>query len=118
VALLTSSRKGSDVSSGTDLTQSEQEGLTHLHAQRAARCGWCEPAFYRTEQALEQGPSAVEPLREGPPHLGTHPAHSPRFLPALRGNHTLRPELLPDICYISLAVKFGVGQHQTDARQR
>jgi hypothetical protein len=41
---------------------------------------------------------------------------TPGFLSALGRDHTLRPELLPDVGVIPLAVEFGVGQHQTDAR--
>ena len=44
--------------------------------------------------------------------------NSPRFLPALGGNHALCSELLPNIGMIPLAVEFGVGQHQPDARLR
>jgi hypothetical protein len=37
---------------------------------------------------------------------------APGFLSAFGGNYTLRPELLPDVGVIPLAVEFGIGQHQ------
>jgi len=54
--------------------------------------------------------------REGPPHLGPHSVHSPRFLSALGGDHTPRSQLLTNVGVIPLAVELGVGQHQPDAR--
>src|ERR1700674_4409796 len=93
-------------------TQSEQQGLTHLHAQRTTWCPSRELALYRTEQAFDQGPAAIKPLRECPPHLGTHSAHAPCFLPALSGNHTPGSELLADVGVIALAVEFRIGQYQ------
>ena len=45
-------------------TQSEQQGLTHLRAQRTTRCTCRELALHRREQALDQGTAAVEPLWE------------------------------------------------------
>lgn len=77
--------------------QSEQQGLADLHAQRTTRCACRKLALYRTEQALDQGPEAIEALRKCPPHLGAHSAHPPGFLPTFGGDHALRPELLPDI---------------------
>jgi hypothetical protein len=97
-------------------TQTEQQGLTLLRAQRAAGRTSRELALYRTEQALDQSAAAIEPSRERLPHLGTNSVHSPRFLPAFGGDHALRPQLLADIGVIPLAVEFGVGQHQPDAR--
>src|SRR5208283_3155563 len=91
-------------------------GLADLHAQRATRCAGRELAFYRTEQALDQGPKAIEALRKCPPHLGPHSVHAPSFLSALGGDHTLRSQLLTNVGVISLAVEFGIGQHQPDAR--
>ena len=52
------------------------------------------------------------------PHFGTHPAHAPGFLPEPSRDHTLCPESLPDVGVVPLAVEFGVGQHQPDARPR
>src|SRR3984893_11676863 len=97
-------------------TQSEQQSLTLLRAQRAARSAGRELAFHRTEQALDQGSAPVELLRKGSPHLGAHSMDAPGFLSTLGGNHALRSELLADISVIPLAVEFGVGQHQPDAR--
>jgi hypothetical protein len=42
--------------------------------------------------------------------------NAPGFLFALGGDHTLRPELLPDLGVIPFAVEFGVGQDQPNAR--
>jgi hypothetical protein len=42
--------------------------------------------------------------------------NTPGFLSALGRDHTLRPELLPDVGVVPLAVKLDVGQHQPDAR--
>src|SRR5271169_3868646 len=97
-------------------TQAEQQGLTLLRAQRAAGRASRELALHRTEQALDQGSAPVESSRECSPHLGAHPMDAPSFLSALGRNHTLRPELLPDVSVIPFAVEFGVGQHQADAR--
>ena len=93
-------------------TQAEQQGLTLLRARRTARCTSREVALYRREQRFDQGPAPIEPLRERPPHLGANFAHSPGFLAALGRDHALRPELLPDIGVIPLAVELGVSQHQ------
>ena len=41
-------------------TQSEQQGLPHLHGQRSTRCASREVAFYRTEQAFDQGAAQAE----------------------------------------------------------
>ena len=97
-------------------TQSEQEGLALLRVQRAAGRTGRELAFHRTEQALDQGSSPVEPSRKCSPHLGAHSMNAPGFLSALGRDHTLRSELLADIGVIPLAVELGVGQHQPDAR--
>jgi hypothetical protein len=96
-------------------TQSEQQGLTHLHAQRTTRCTSREFPFHGREQAFDQGAAALNPLREGTPHLDTHSVHAPCFLSALGGNHALRSEALADVGRIALAVEFRVGQHQRDA---
>jgi hypothetical protein len=96
-------------------TQSEQQGLALLCAQRTAWRTSQELALHRREQRFDQGPTPPAPLRECPAHLGAHSVDKPRFLPTLGGDHTVRPELLPDIGVIFLAVEFGVGQHQSDA---
>ena len=92
-------------------TQSEQQGLTLLRAQRVARRTGRELALHRTEQALDQRSASVEASRECSSHFGAHSMDALRFLSTLGGNHTARPELFPDT-----AVEFGVGQHQPDAR--
>ena len=97
-------------------TQSEQQSLTLLCAQRAAGRSGRKLAFHRGEQALNQSATAVKPLREGTSHLGAHAMHTPGFLSAFGGDHALRPELFPDVGVIPLAVELGVGQHQPDAR--
>ena len=97
-------------------TQAEQQGLTHLGAQRTTGCASRELALYRTEQTLDQSTAAIEGSRECPPHLGTHSVQVPRFPSALGGDYTLRPELAPDIGVIPLAVELDVGQNQADAR--
>src|SRR5271167_2546023 len=97
-------------------TQAEQQGLAHLGAQRTTGRPSRELALHRTEQTLDQSPAAIEASRERPPHLGAYSVQVPRFLSAFGGDYTLRPELAPDIGVISLAVEFGVGQHQSDAR--
>src|SRR6202049_434368 len=99
-------------------TQTEQQGLTLLRAQRTARRTSRELALHRREQRFDQGPVPIEPLRERPPHLGAHSVHSPGFLPALSGDHTLRPELLPDIGVVALAIEFGSGNNYAHARLR
>src|SRR5271170_8492243 len=97
-------------------TQSEQQGLTLLRAQRATGGAGRELAFYRTEKALDQGSAPVEPSRKCSPHLGAHSMNAPSFLSPLGGDHALRPKLFPDVGVIPFAVELGVGQHQSDAR--
>src|SRR5579864_8510104 len=97
-------------------TQSEEQSLTLLCAQRTTGRSGRELAFHRTEHALDQGSAPVESSRKYSPHLGAHPMDAPAFLSALGGNHTVGPELLPDVGVIPLAVELGVGQHQPDAR--
>src|SRR5271167_4913665 len=97
-------------------TQSEQQSLTLLRAQRASRRTSREFAFDRTEQALDQGSAAVESLRECSPHLGAHSMDAPGFLSALGWNYALRAELLADVGVVPFAVELGIGQHQPDAR--
>ena len=96
-------------------TQAEQQGLPHLHRQAAAWGASRELAFDRREDALDQRATPVELLRKGSPHLGTHSVHAPSFLSTLGGDNTLRSELLTNVGVISLAVEFGIGQHQPDA---
>ena len=97
-------------------TQPEQQGLAPLHVQRATGRSSRELALHRRKDALDQGAAPVELSRKRPPHLGPHATNAPSLLPALGGDHTLRPELLPDVGVIPLAVELGVGQHQPDAR--
>src|ERR1700730_6210311 len=97
-------------------TQSEQQSLTLLRVQRAARSAGRELALDRTEQALDQRSASVEASRERSPHFGADFMNMPGFLSAFGRDHALRPELLPDVGVIPLAVELGVGQHQPDAR--
>ncbi len=78
-------------------TQSEQQRLALLCAQRAARRAGRELAFHRTEKALDQGSAPVEPSRKCSPHLGAHSMDAPSFLPAFGGDHALCPEWLSDV---------------------
>ena len=78
-------------------TQAEQQSLTLLRMQRAARRTSRKLALHRTEQAFDQRSAPVEALRERPPHLRAHSVDAPRFHSALGGDHALRPELLPDV---------------------
>ena len=71
-------------------TQSEQQGLTHLHGQGATWGASREFSFDRREQALDQGPATVGPAREGASHLGTHSVQAPGFKPSVcRGQDRL-----------------------------
>src|SRR5580698_10682916 len=99
-----------------DETQAEQQVLTDLGAQRTTGRASRELALHRTEQTLDPSTAAIKASRERPPHLGTHSADAPGFLSALGRDYALRPELAPDVGVISLAVEFGVGQHQPNAR--
>ena len=94
-------------------TQSEQQSLTPLRAQRTARRTGREPALQRTEQLLDQRSAPVEPWRESSPHFGAHPVDASRFLSAIVGDHILRPELLPGVGVISLTVELAVRHRQT-----
>src|ERR1700675_4023330 len=93
-------------------TQSEQEGLALLRVQRAAGRTSRELAFHRTEQALDQGSSPVEPSRKCSPHPRAPSINTPGFFSTFGGDHALRSELLADIGGIPLAVELGVGQYQ------
>jgi hypothetical protein len=66
-------------------TQSEQQGLTPLRAQRTAGGTGRELTLHRNKQALDQRSAPIGPSREGPPHLGTHSMYASRFLSALGG---------------------------------
>src|ERR1700758_1345170 len=90
-------------------TQTEQQGLSHLHRQSAARSAGRELALDRREDALDQSAATVELLWKCPPHFGADPADAPGFLSALGRNHAPRTELSADVRVIPLAVEFGVG---------
>ena len=96
-------------------TQSEQQGLPHLHGQGSTRCASREFSFDRREQGLDQGAAAVNPLWEGTPHLGADSVQMPGFLSALGRNHALCSEAFADVGMIALAVELRVGQYQPDA---
>ena len=96
-------------------TQAEQQRLSFLHGQGAARCTSRKFALHRREQGFDQRAAAIDAARERSPHLGAHSLEAPGFLSALGGDHTVRSELLPDVGVISLAVELGVGQHQSNA---
>src|ERR1700739_4575894 len=96
-------------------TQSEQESLAYLRAQRSTRCTGRKLSFHRREQTLDQGATAVNPLRECAPHLGAHSVHVPGFLSAFGGNYALRAKTLADVGMNALAIELRVGQHQRDA---
>ena len=74
-------------------TQSEQQGLAHLHPERATGRASRELALHRREHRFDQGAAPVELSRKGPPHFGPHSAHPPGFLPTLGGDYALGPEL-------------------------
>lgn len=93
-------------------TQAEQQSLAPLDAQRAAGRTSREFALHRTEEALDQTSTPVEPPGKGPTHFGAHTVDTLDFLPAHGGDHTVRPELLADIGVIPLAIELGFGQHQ------
>jgi len=90
-------------------TQSEQQGLAHLHVQCAAWCTGRELALHRREEALEQSAASVEPSRKRSPHLGADSMDAPGFLSALGGDDTVCSKLPANIGMISLAVELGVG---------
>ncbi len=95
--------------------ESEQQGLTHLRAQRLTRGPSREFSFDRREQALDQGAATVKPSWESISHLGAHSMHAPSFLSAFGGNQALCSKALADVSMIALAIKLRVGQHQSDA---
>jgi hypothetical protein len=97
-------------------TQSEEQGLTLLHRQRATGRASREPALHQDKQALDQRSVPIERSRKRPAHLSAHPVGAAGFLPAFGGNHSLSPELLPDIDVIPFAIELCVGQDQPDAR--
>ena len=95
-------------------TQSEQQGLAHLHAQRAAWCTGGELSLHRREDTLDQGAASIQPSRKRPPHLSADSLDAPSLVATLGRDHALCSELPANIGMISLAVEFGVGQHQSD----
>jgi hypothetical protein len=97
-------------------TQSKQQGLAHVHSQRATWCTRRELALDRREQALDQDSTPVNPSWVWPPHLGADSMNPPDFLSALGGDHAQCPELLPDVSVIPFAVELCVGQYRPDAR--
>jgi hypothetical protein len=84
-------------------TQSKLQSVTHLQAQRASGCASGELAFDGTKEAFDRSAAPVEAFRKRQPHLGANSARSPHFLRTLGGDHTLRPELLPDRGVIPLS---------------
>ena len=96
--------------------QPKQQGLALLHGQQATGRAGREFALHRREDALDQSAVSIDAARKRPPHFGTHPGHAPGLLPAPSRDHTLCLESLPDLGVVPLAVEFGVGQHQPDAR--
>ena len=96
-------------------TQAKQQGLANLHRQAAAWGSRRELAFNRGEYALDQRATPIQSGRKCPSHFGTYSAYAPGLLPTLGGDHTSRSQLLPNVSVVSLAVEFGVGQHQADA---
>ena len=96
-------------------TQSEQQGVAPLRAQRTSRRMSGRRALHRAEQNLDQGTAPIELLRERPPHIGTHSTDTPVFFSGRRRNHAPRPELLSDLGVIAVTVEFSVGQHQPAA---
>ena len=97
-------------------TQSEQQGLAHLHPERAAGRPSRELALHRREHRFDQGAAPVELSRKRPPHFGPHSAHPPGLLPTLGRDHAPGPQWAPEVGMIPLAIEFGVGQHHSDAR--
>ncbi len=75
-------------------TQSEQQGLTLLRAQRATRRAGRELALYRTEQTLDQGSTPVKPSRKCSSHLGADSMNVPGFLSALRQGSRSAPRVV------------------------
>jgi hypothetical protein len=70
----------------------------------------------RGKEALDQSATLVKPSLECPPDLDPHSIYASAFLSALRGHPALRPELLPNIDVLPLAIESGVGQNQPDGR--
>src|ERR1700680_2200787 len=97
-------------------TQPKQQGLPHLHAQAASWRTSRKLALYRREDALDQSAAPIEPSRKRLPHLGANSVYAPCLLATLGRDHALCSQLPPNIGVIPLAVEFGVGQHQSDAR--
>ena len=66
-------------------TRAQQQSLSVLHVQQSP--GWAnrEFAFYRTEQALDHGPTAVEPLRECSSNFLKYSTHALVYFPCLAG---------------------------------
>ncbi len=77
-------------------TQTEQQGLAHLHGQTATQGPRRELTFDRGGDALDQCTLAVELSRERSPHLRTHSANAPGFLAAPGRDQALCSEPLAD----------------------
>ena len=77
-------------------TQAKPQGLALLHRQRTTGRSCREFALHRREQALDQRATTIDPSWKLPPHLCTHSADEPGFLPCL-AEITLWP---PSCCRI------------------
>ena len=95
--------------------QPEQPGLALLQGHQAAGSANQAFALHRREDTFGPRRVLLESAPKRSPHLRTHPAYAPGFLPVLRWDHAPCPELLPGVGGVPLAVELGVGQHQSDA---
>ena len=80
-----------------------------LHGEQPPRRAGREFALHRREDAFDPSTVPIEAARKRLPHFGTHPAYASGFLPALRRDHPLGSESLPDVGVVPPAVEFGVG---------
>src|SRR5207245_895331 len=99
-------------------TQAEQQGLTLLHGQAAARRPSRKLALDRGEDAFDQRATPIDSLGECPSHLRSHSVEMPCFLPPLRWNHTPCSQFAAYVGVIPLAAVFSSAYRATGARFR
>src|SRR5581483_9959989 len=96
------------------VSQSEQQGLTALRKQAAARGSSCQFSCGHREDSLDQGAAAILFARKIGTHLRTNAMNPPGLFPTLGGDDAEGMKLLTNKGVIALGVELGIGQHTAD----
>jgi hypothetical protein len=100
------------------VSQSEQQSLTALRRQAAARRTARQFAFGNREDGLDQGTTAILLAGKRRAHLRTNAVNGPGLLPPLRRDDTASMKLLANESVVPLGVELGIGQHAADRSMR